>query len=251
MNLGKWDAKKDARLIRELNEDRLSRIYNITVGIGLPIIFLIFLIVVIIDTKEILSQPTEAPIIQSSYNDASIKEVVAAEVERQLAELQPVTIEFVNATVQEELPYYEEIPMDKAHQAILFQSLKEYHVGTGLALAIIESESTFDINASSVGDNGITYHGAWQISDVNAHYLKENFDLDISDPDENLVAGCVILSELIEKYGIEYGTEYIINAYKGGESAAAKWYEEDFTLPCVNHIVERAMYYEQLTGGAE
>lgn len=248
----KWDEQ---RIIKKLNNEehieKLMKITNISVTFFLPIILIIFIVITIVSTRDYINSIPEPTEIKSKYEDLSIEEVVAREVKKQLAEIEPVTIEFVNASVVEGLLYYEEIPMDKEHQAILFQSLKEYHVGTGLALAIIESESDFDINASSVGSNGITYHGAWQISDVNARYLKQNFDLDISDPSENLIAGCIILSELIEKYGMEYGTEYIINAYKGGESAAAEWYGEGFTLPCVNHIVERAMYYDQLTGGAE
>ena len=173
------------------------------------------------------------------------------EVKRQLEVINPVKIEFVNAEEPiKPATFIDLIPMDAGYQAILFQAIKEYHVGRGFALALLESESTFDVNAQTTDANGITYYGAWQISEVNAYRMKEQYGLDITNPEENLVAGVIILHELIEKYS-EYGSEYIINAYKGGEGAAKEWYEENYKLPCCDEITGRAMYWDEVLKGEE
>lgn len=177
--------------------------------------------------------------------------VVHNEVKRQLEVINPVKIEFVNAEEPiEPATYIDFIPMDAGYQAILFQAIKEYHVGRGFALALLESESTFDVNAQTTDANGITYYGAWQISEVNAYRIQQEYGLDITNPEENLVAGVILLHELIEKYS-EYGSEYIINAYKGGEGAAKEWYEENYKLPCCDEITGRAMYWDEVLEGED
>ena len=227
-------------------DDRITAISNLAIIIVLPIVFILFCVTFMKAANA--AQVKETPIIQSQYEGQTISEVVSAEVERQLAEIEPVRIEFVKAEVPEveepKATYYDFLPMSKANQAILFEALKEYNVGAGFGLAIIESESTFNVNALSIS-GGTRYYGAWQISEVNAYRFKETYGLDITDPQDNLIAGCIMLHELIEKYGAEYGTTYVINAYKGGEAAAAEWYKQDFALPCCDEITGRAMYYEE------
>ena len=230
-------------------DDRITAISNLAIIIVLPIVFILFCVTFMKAANA--AQVKETPIIQSQYDDKTISEVVSAEVDRQLKEMAPVRIEFVNAEVTEPEQtalYYDFIPMSKGNQAILFQALKEYHVGAGFALALIESESTFNVDAIAIS-GGTRYYGAWQISEVNAYRFKEVYGLDITVPEDNLVAGCIMLHELIEKYGAEYGTTYVINAYKGGEGAAAEWYAEGFALPCCDEITGRAMYYEELMKG--
>ena len=231
-------------------DDRVTAISNMVVAITLPIILIIFCAIFINSMNKAIESADEIPLqITSEYVNLTISEAVSAEVDRQLQALNPVRIEFVNAEVPDDFTplYLPEIPMDAEHQAILFTAMEEYHVGKGFALALIESESTFDINAKAL-DESATYYGAWQISGVNAERIRNTYGLDITNPEENLVAGCAMLSELITKYS-EYGTDYIINAYKGGEGAAAEWYEEGFKLPCCDEITGRAMYYEELLKG--
>ena len=200
------------------------------------------------------AEPTETSIEEETHytvDEIHLCTVVHNEVKRQLEAVNPVKIEFVNAD-EPIIPatYISLIPMDAGYQAILFQAMKEYHVGRGFALALMESESTFDVDAQTVDANGITYYGAWQISEVNAYRIQKEYGLDITNPEENLVAGCALLHELIEKYA-EYGSEYIINAYKGGEGAAKEWYEEGYKLPCCDEITGRAQYWDEILKGED
>lgn len=232
-------------------DDKITAISNLAIVIVLPIILILFCLT-FFKAANAAQQVKETPIIKSQYQGQSISEVVSAEVERQLAEIEPVQIEFIKAEVPEpeesKATYYDFIPMSKGNQAILFEALKEYNVGKGFGLAILESESTFNVNALAVS-GGTRYYGAWQISEVNAYRFKEVYGLDITDPQDNLVAGCIMLHELIEKYGAEYGTTYVINAYKGGEGAAAEWYAQGYELPCCEEITGKAMYYEEMMKG--
>ena len=202
--------------------------------------------------NPIQTETEESQEVTYTVDEIHLCDVVRNEVDRQLQAINPVKIEFVN--VEEPIKpatYIDFIPMDAGYQAILFQAIKEYHVGRGFALALMESESTFDVDAQTTDANGITYYGAWQISEVNAYRMKEQYGLDITNPEENLVAGCALLSELITKYGVEYGSEYVINAYKGGEGAAKEWYEEGYKLPCCDEITGRAMYWDEVLKGEE
>lgn len=214
---------------------------------ALALIAICFLVGSQVQTEE----PTEeSP--KMTVDEIHLCTVVHEEVKRQLEAVNPVKIEFVNAEEPiKPATYFDIIPMDAGYQAIFFQALKEYHVGRGFALALLESESTFDVNSISTDANGITYYGAWQISEVNAYRIQEQYGLDITNPEENLVAGVAILAELIEKYGIEYGSEYVINAYKGGEGAAKEWYEEGYKLPCCDEITGRAQYWDEVLRGDE
>ena len=232
-------------------DDRITAISNLAVVIILPVVLILFCLT-FFKAANAAQRAEETPIITSEYVNVSIQEAVSAEVERQLAEMNPVRIEFVKAEVPEAeepiAPYYDFIPMSRANQAILFEAMKEYNVGKGFGLALMESESTFNVNSIAIS-NGTRYYGAWQISEVNAYRFQEVYGLDITKPEDNLVAGCIMLHELIEKYGAEYGTTYVIHAYKGGEAAAYEWYQAGFELPCCEEITGRAMYYEEMLKG--
>lgn len=224
----------------------------VTYGATMLICAVFAVLIVVFLIQSIKTQPTEAVVVETSVDEVHLCTVVHDEVARQLEAVNPVKIEFVNAEEPiKPATYIDIIPMEPGYQAILFQAIKEYHVGRGFALALLESESTFDVNSISTDANGITYYGAWQISEVNAYRIKEQYGLDITNPEENLVAGVALLAELIEKYGIEYGSEYVINAYKGGEGAAKEWYEEGYKLPCCDEITGRAQYWDEYLKGDE
>ena len=213
---------------------------------GLILSFIIFLFCTSVQTEK----PQEETSATYTVDEIQIATAVHNEVKRQLEVINPVKIEFINAEEPiKPATYIDFIPMDAGYQAILFQAIKEYHIGRGFALALMESESTFDVDAKTTDANGITYYGAWQISEVNAYRIQQEYGLDITNPEENLVAGCALLSELITKYGVEYGSEYVINAYKGGEGAAKEWYEEGYKLPCCDEITGRAMYWDEVLKG--
>lgn len=244
--------KKFVRFKNRPEEERTALIEEIEYVafifiIGFIMLLAIFLIGVNVKTEE-SKEETSATY---TVDEIELMTTVHNEVKRQLEVINPVKIEFVNAEEPiEPATYIDFIPMDAGYQAILFQAIKEYHVGRGFALALLESESTFDVNAQTTDANGITYYGAWQISEVNAYRMKEQYGLDITNPEENLVAGCAMLHELIEKYS-EFGSEYIINAYKGGEGAAKEWYEEGYKLPCCDEITGRAMYWDEVLKGED
>ncbi len=244
--------KKFVRFKNRPEEERTALVEEIEYVAFIFIIgFIMLLAIFLIRASVKTEKPQEETSATYTVDEIELMTTVHNEVKRQLEVINPVKIEFVKAEEPiEPATYIDFIPMDAGYQAILFQTIKEYHVGRGFALALLESESTFDVNAQTTDANGITYYGAWQISEVNAYRMKEQYGLDITNPEENLVAGVVILHELIEKYS-EYGSEYIINAYRGGEGAAKEWYEENYKLPCCDEITGRAMYWDEILKGED
>lgn len=158
---------------------------------------------------------------------------------RMQADLKNIGKEIEHITTEEVAPFpnyptYDEIPLDKHYQSYLQMLCKEQNVPFCIALAFIESESTF--NPDAVGDSGNSV-GFLQINVPNWY----RYGLNAFDEYENLEIGVRMLRELLDKYN---ELDAVTMAYKGGESKADKWIEEGYRLPACDEILNNVMKWE-------
>lgn len=129
---------------------------------------------------------------------------------------QPVseTAETVIETV-ESLVYYD-IPLDREQQDIVRRISEEYGVPFELALAVMQVESGFDVDAIGGGN----CYGIMQIHNINHPALEKQLGItDWLSLSDNARAGCYMLGKLLDKYQDETRA---LMAYNMGEGAAKK-----------------------------
>ncbi len=109
-----------------------------------------------------------------------------------------------------------DIDFDYDLQDLLWDACEQTGLEYELALAVIHQETRFQ---NVMGDGGNSY-GYMQIQ-PRWHYARmEKWNVtDLNDPYSNFIVGCDLLSELIEKYGIEGG----LTAYNTGKSGTSKY----------------------------
>lgn len=131
---------------------------------------------------------------------------------------------------------YDGIPLDAELQIEAQKLCQEYKVGFAFFLAMCESESSFNTDASGDGSRS---KGLMQINKPN----WEKYGLDASMVRDNLEIGIRMMSELIEKYG-EF--DAVVMAYKGGEAKADEWIAEGFRLASCDTLAERTLYWQEV-----
>ena len=134
----------------------------------------------------------------------------------------------------------EAIPLPDDTQEVFEKACEENKVNYAFALAMMESESTF--NPGAVGDSGSSV-GYMQIKEVNWDRMNDDYDLNVFVPHDNIKAGVIMMHELIDKYG---DLDMVVMCYKGGEGAANRWKEEGFRLSACDEIVDRTMYWQSV-----
>lgn len=158
---------------------------------------------------------------------------VAVVVER-VEEEEPDCTEIVE---EKTYKYYEDIPLSQVYQEWMQECCDKFHVGFAFALAIMESESSFDVYTKP-GDGNKSL-GAMQINKPN--WYRYGFDAHF--PADNIYIGVRMLSELIEKY---QECDMVVMAYKGGESFAEEWVAQGKRLEACDVIVDRTMYWQEV-----
>ena len=134
------------------------------------------------ETLSALPAETSAPAISdtvqipSSYTPAAIP--VKVDTEATLVLIEP------------EIPYYD-VPLSKELQEYIWLLSQEYEVPCELIYALIETESSFRPNVVS----GTNDYGLMQINKINHEWLSDELGIsDFLDPEQNILAGCYILS---------------------------------------------------------
>ncbi|WP_176757158.1 lytic transglycosylase domain-containing protein [Butyrivibrio sp. INlla14] len=154
---------------------------------------------------------------------------------------EPVIIE----TYVPEFIAYEDVPLPEDMQIFMQQECKELDLSYEFALALMETESSF--NPDAVGDGGRSV-GYMQINQCNWQRMADDYGLDVSDEKENVAAGLRILRELFDQNTDPY---YVILCYKAGIGNGAKLYEQKKwvgdTYDCIA-ICERAAQWERSHG---
>lgn len=152
----------------------------------------------------------------------------------------PVVVE----PVVEDKPEYlhsEDVPLPEYLQETMQRACEEYGVPYSLALAIAESESSFDLEA----DSG-TCWGLMQINPINYEWLRE-LGIEPTEYEGNIVAGVLIIGQLLDKYG---DTHKALMAYNCGESGAARLWEQGyFTTSYSRKVIESSERWQQIING--
>ena len=115
--------------------------------------------------------------------------------------------------------YIPEIALSQELQRYTYLLCREYGVDYDLILSMMFNESCFDPDARRTYQNGTADSGILQINTCNLDWLsKEHKINDLQDPYQNILAGLVILSQKIEKYGEHDG----LMAYNMGDGGYLK-----------------------------
>lgn len=166
---------------------------------------------VIKDLSVDVDAPTTPPV-DTTYLPPSVEAVSLSFTETPSATEQPT----------EEIPTYshnENIPLPFELQEAMQQACEKYGVPYALALAVAESESSFDLEA----DSG-TCWGVMQIHPINYPRLREN-GIEPTEYEGNITAGVFLLGELLEKYT---DTHKALMAYNCGETGAKRLWKKGY-----------------------
>ena len=166
---------------------------------------------VIKDLSVDVDAPTTPPV-DTTYLPPSVEAVSLSFTETPSATEQPT----------EEIPTYshnENIPLPFELQEAMQQACEKYGVPYALALAVAESESSFDLEA----DSG-TCWGVMQIHPINYPRLREN-GIEPTEYGGNITAGVFLLGELLEKYT---DTHKALMAYNCGETGAKRLWKKGY-----------------------
>lgn len=116
----------------------------------------------------------------------------------------PVAVEAVSTPAPspvptpEPTPDYSYIPLDAGLAGILVESCQREDVPLELALAVIERESGFDVEAVGVDGHDV---GLFQIRDSNHEWLASETGADPLEPEGNIVCGVWFLAYLHDYCG--------------------------------------------------
>lgn len=109
------------------------------------------------------------------------------------------------------------VPLDTEIQIQAIDWSEEYEVPYSMVLAVIEAESSFDVDAVNK-----TCYGYMQINSILQDWLYEEIGVyDITDPLQNIHAGIFILGDFYSKYG---DWNQVLMCYNAGEQGAKEYY---------------------------
>ena len=133
--------------------------------------------------------------------------------------------------------YSDEIPLSQGWQAYTQDTCRRYGVDYSLMLGLMETESSFRFDADSGWAVGIC-----QIGYINEEWLAEE-GIDIYSKMGNIEAGCMILSDYLNRY-----TEnQALMAYNMGEYGAAELWEDGvYSSQYSEAVLQRANYWNQI-----
>lgn len=118
---------------------------------------------------------------------------------------------------------YYNIPLSEDLQDYIIDTATKYSVPPELIIAIIQNESSYRATATGAAGE----QGYMQIHPINFEWLGEELGItDFYDPEQNILAGTYLLSEICEKY--ETPNE-ILMCYNCGERGAKRLWEKGIT----------------------
>lgn len=160
---------------------------------------------------------------------------------------QPTTTAIVEVEIVETVaePTYKlcDIPLDEELQIWVFDYCKDKHINPYLVFAMCERESNY--NADEVGDRGNSL-GIMQIQPKWHQWRMDKLGLfDWMDATQNIMIGIDILLDL---YGKNDDTAWVLMAYNGGVAYANRHYEAGNISEYAEYIMARAEELEQMKG---
>lgn len=134
-----------------------------------------------------------------------------------------------------DLPTYD-IELSADLQKFTILTAHAYDIEPALVFAVMKKESRFDTEAYYLGN-----YGLMQINHINHSWLTEEIGVtDFMNPEQNVEAGCYILSMLTEKYG---DIDKVLMAYNLGEGSAQSMWKDGITETHYSKTVRE--YYEE------
>lgn len=201
----------------------------------IAIVWSLILIVGIFLIIKVASQPiSKDTTIKLTKEEMDARPVMVADIPIQETDSE-VGMCVIEAAELPKYKYYDFIPLPEDMQIHCQELCEQYHVGFAFFLAMMESESSFNVDAHGDSSNSI---GLMQINKPN----WDRYDLNASIPKDNVEIGIRMMSEYIIKY---QEVDKVVMAYKGGESAMLKWVEEGTRLKACDDIVNSAMWWQE------
>ena len=118
---------------------------------------------------------------------------------------------------------YYNIPLSEELQDYIIDTATKYSVPPKLIIAIIQNESSYRATATGAAGE----QGYMQIHPINFEWLGEELGItDFYNPEQNILAGTYLLSEICEKYET---TNEILMCYNCGERGAKRLWEKGIT----------------------
>ncbi len=191
-----------------------------------------------------------ATAVQETYSDVSWQnEVVTETVEITIEDLVTETVVTEEPTVVEETHSYltEKVPMDENTQFCTKVWCEQYGVPYTLALAVIQTESTFNPDAVNYDGTCFSY---MQIHVVNEPYLKSALGIEsIKNPLDNIRSGVYLLGGYIRKYE---DLSMALMAYNHGEGGAqSKFAQGIYETGYTRVVLDRKAEWDAVLGKVE
>ncbi len=192
------------------------------------------------NTKVVENTPTEST---SEYVEQTETQTVFIETMDDEIVMLPVEseTEVVETETEEQFVSISFIPEEI--QKLCFEIGNEYHIAPELLIAIIERESGGDVNAKNKKTGCM---GLMQLHPKYAkHYLKLAGASDPFNAEDNIRAGCEILTEKFEQYT---DLPLVLMKYHGESDATSKFNKGQYSKYCIG-IIERMEEMQEITGG--
>lgn len=147
-----------------------------------------------------------------------------------------ITYDWQGAAKQGFVPL--DVPMDKSLQEFIWILSFAYNVDFPLVIAVIDQESSFNVNAIGNGED----FGLMQINKINHQWLNETLGVtEFLNPYQNVRAGIFILGKLSQKYG---EPSKALMAYNLGETGAKTlWNKGIFETNYTKAVLTKAAEY--------
>ena len=173
---------------------------------------------------------TPKTVIAADVPQETVTESTPEETAEPLPNLYTIEITSENRTLDSEL------------QATMIEMSEKYDVPLALVLAVAEQESRFNPDAKSATND----YGIMQINTINFGWLRER-GIEPLEPNGNIEAGVLMLSEAINKYG---DCGLALMAYNCGDGGAKNlWDKGIYSTEYSRATMERFDKWDQYLGG--
>lgn len=194
----------------------------VSVALRLP-----FLLALLLITAAIIANLTQ-------------REAIKKETKEELFSPARITVRLNEAEVrQNEVVnvYSDEVPLSAGWQAYTQDTCRRYGIDYALMLGLMETESSFRLDADSGWAVGVC-----QIGYINEEWLAEK-NVDIYSTMGNVEAACIILSDYLSRYT----TEQALICYNEGEYGAADTFAEGiFSTKYSRSVLEAAAKWDTI-----
>jgi len=210
--------------------------------------------IVEIPSEEFPDDISEQPVEQKECSEElDIYPLKSETIEKTTYEYVETEEEDVFKELYEDIPDFDgylDIPLSHELQVELFADCDIYGVDYALALALMDTESSFrsDIGNEEVlggKDGGARYYGYMQLSIENC-LRAEEYGLDAHTPEGNIEMGIKILGNLLLDYDEEWEA---ITAYKGGAGYLQSCKSKGIIPETTKNVLSKKAKYEAMIKG--